>query len=176
MAAEIPPRIAASKPLPKGDTTNHFNVLVDNIYSYQEIAHSNLINSIYDALVEGTPKTTGTGTPVDTGTLKTNWFAGIIPNKGKYTERPKDGSSVPFVNHKSENYGFNRKYYIWNHTPYLALVNAGDTRKGKGTGPKENIKFIEKAIKLGTANAIEKGKFTKKSAAIAKLNTMPWMK
>lgn len=172
----------ASQPLPSGGVANSFGQLVDSIYSFQEDNAANLINSIYDELTaEGTPRTNGKGSPVETGALKTNWWAGIRPNSN-YVKRPKDGSSVPFIDHRSKTYGIHYKYYIWNNTPYLGYVNAGDTWKGPRTGPHANIKFIEKAIARGETNANATlsavgsagVRATRKSAAIGKIMNMPF--
>ena len=151
--------------LPSGDTTNHFGDLIDNIYAVHEGNVKNVIGSIYDALtVSGTPRTTGTGSPVDTGTLKANWGVGIIPNS-RYIKRQK-GVKIPFIPKKIKSYGIHRSYYIWNNTPYLAMANSGTTSQGIGLyGP--NIEFVEKAIDKGEKDAGKAGTGTMSARSIA---------
>ncbi len=142
-------------------TTNHFGHLVDNIYEHVGKEASNVVNSIHLALVDGTPRGTGSGTPVDTGTLKANWHAGIRPNSS-FIERQQDVQvPEPIVNTKT--YGINHTYYIWNNSPYLNYVNDGIVRGG-GSTPNSmiNLNFVQKAIAVGLKNAS-----SSKGAAIA---------
>lgn len=134
--------------LPDGGRTEFFGDIVDNIYSNFDKDAANVLNNIYDQLMEGTPRTTGTGTPVDTGTLKANWNVGIRPNS-RAIERPKDGSKVTIVKKKIKRYGIHHKYYLWNNTPYISMVNAGITKAGITPNSQFNIKFIEMAIVEG---------------------------
>jgi len=139
--------------VPYAGTTKFFGQIVDNIYADQAKKSHILVTEIYDALIDGTPRTTGTGSPVDTGALKANWNMGIRPNK-RFIKKPKDGSSVPLKKRTVKPYGKLETFYIWNNTPYLAEINSGIAgRHGKTPGAAVNIKFIEKAISIGEMNA-----------------------
>ena len=134
--------------LPSGGTTNFFGDLVDTIYSNHENNCAELINSVYDSLVDESP--------VDTGALRANWAAGITPNSN-YIEQPspKTPNSVPFVPRKAKTYGVKRQYFIWNNTPYLSYVNAGIAGRNHTVTPKssKNIDFVQRGIAIGVAKA-----------------------
>jgi len=133
-------------------TTNHFGDLVDNIGKFvgNRVLHVTL--NVFDALIDGTPRTTGTGTPVDTGTLRANWNIGIRPTSS-YIERIK-GSQLPKPNPNIKSYGIHYTYYLWNNSPYLNYVNDGIIWRGAKTdNSRQNINFVQKAIDIGIQNA-----------------------
>lgn len=139
-------------PLPSVGTTNFFGDLTENIYKHVGKEASNLLYQIHLALVDGTPATTGSGSPVDTGALKANWHKGIRPNSNYIKRVPGERVAQPPVTFK--NYGFNHTYYLWNNTPYLSYVNDGIAGKA-GITPNSsvNINFVQKAIAVGEKNA-----------------------
>lgn len=142
--------------LPSGRTTNFFGDLTQTIYDNFEDNAANVVNSIHKALLDGTPRGTGTGTPVDTGALKANWNAGAFPNT-KVIKRPTDGSSIPQPVPDTKRYGIHRQYYIWNNSDYLGYVNAGIAGKaGITSNSSPNIGFVKKAIDIGVMKAMKR--------------------
>ena len=140
--------------------SNHsFGNIAEDIFIAFDRNAGSLVESILESLVDGTPRTTGTGTPVDTGALKANWHAGIVPQP-TVIERPKDGkkNSVPYKKPKVKRYGIHKKYFIWNNSEYLSYVNAGIAGKA-GVTPYSsvNIGFVGKALEKGIQNAIGRG-------------------
>ena len=145
--------------LPSGRTTNFFGDLTKTIYDNFERNAADVVNSIHKALLDGTPRDTGTGTPVDTGALKANWHAGAFPNTN-VIDRPTDGiTKIPQPELNTKLYGIHRQYYIWNNSPYLEYVNAGIAGKaGITTKSSINIGFVKKAMDIGIKVAMTHSK------------------
>lgn len=147
--------------LPFGGRTNHFGDLVDTIYSNHEQNCADVVDSIYNALIDGTPYDNGSGTPEYTGALKANWETGTRPkSKAKYvapkTVNPKNPKIFPTpVMKKGKRYGIHYKYYIWNNTKYLKYVNSGINPKVGEDNKKviAGIDFVQKAIDKGVMKA-----------------------
>lgn len=131
-------------------TTNFFGDLTETIYDNFEKNAADVVNSIYNELITGTPRENDSGTPVATGTLKANWEVGIRPrSKAKY-QRPSNNKQRVYPNPPlatAKTYNIHNRYYIWNNTPYLGLVNAGIGNNAINAG------FIQKAIARGEARA-----------------------
>ena len=141
-------------------TTNHFGDLVDNIEKHIGAEASIVLNSIHEALMDGTPRTTSSGTPVDTGTLRANWNIGIRPNSN-YIKRIK-GTNLPKPTPNTKTYGIHYAYYLWNNSPYLNYVNDGIIWRGAKTdNSRQNINFVQKAIAIGMQNAIKPSAMSK---------------
>ena len=152
--------------LPRGRTTNFFGDSTKTIYNNFERNVADVVESIHLALLNGTPRTTGTGTPQDTGALKANWHAGAFPNTN-VIDRPTDGSKVPIPDLSTKRYGIHRQYYVWNNSPYLSYVNAGLAGRGGVSSVSANIGFVRKAMDIGIKNAM-----SGKHSAIHKIRGM----
>ena len=152
--------------LPSGGTTRFFGDIVDTIYSNHEQNCADIVDSIYNELITGTPFEDSSGTPEYTGAMKANWRTGIRPTSDVPNKAPKtvnQHNPKVFANptlKKGKRYGVHYKYYIWNNTPYLPYVNAGINPLVNHPNRKviAGTDFIQKAITKGV-NKAQKGGF-----------------
>jgi len=135
-----------------GRVTNHFGDLVETIYDNFEKNAANVVDNIYNELVEESP--------VQTGTLASNWKKGIRPNTKADNIRPKNTSRQKYQKPQpssQKTYGRHERYYIWNNTPYLVYVNAGINPLFPDSAKVAASKgFVRRAIKRGEAKAAGK--------------------
>lgn len=129
--------------------TNFFGDLVESIYETFETDAANLVDYIHKELVEISP--------VETGTLVSNWKKGITPHSQSDNIRPKSKKKNFYLAPELtsvKTYGVQKKYYIWNNTPYLQFVNAGiNPLVPDSIKVKMSKGFVQRGIKRGEARA-----------------------
>lgn len=129
--------------------TKYFGDIVESVYAHVGAEAQHVTTQILEELYNGTPATTGSGTPVDKGYLKSSWRAGIRPNS-----RPAPESPILTKPMEIKKYGVHYRYYIWNNTPYIGYVNDGIAGKAGTTSLSAvNTNFIPYAINKGILNA-----------------------